>query len=320
MMSEYGRSREWQQIEKLLHRSYDEQRNSRRWGILFKSLTFGYLFLILFLFQSMDVGGGSEVDVEHTALVDLVGTIASDKPANADAIVAGLTRAFEATQAKGVILRINSPGGSPVQSDFIFDALVRLREMNAEKKVYAVISDIGTSGGYYIASGADEIYAADASIVGSIGVIAANFGFVEAMDKLGVERRVIAAGTNKAMLDPFMEENPEDLAHFKTLLTDVHEQFIESVIAERGDKLDMQKKEQLFSGKVWTGRQAVSLGLVDGISSAGELARDVIGAEKVIDYTLKPDPLEAMFRRFSVSIYRAFSGVVDSVVSGIQLR
>lgn len=266
------------------------------------------------------MGEKKDMNVEHTALVDLVGMIAFDKPANADIVVAGLRRAFESKQAKGIVLRINSPGGSPVQSDFIFDELIRLRAEHAHKKIYAVITDMGTSGGYYIAAGADEIYAADASIVGSIGVVAANFGFVEAISKLGVERRVMTAGESKAMLDPFMDQNPEDIAHFNTLLSDVHEQFKESVKIGRKGRLDLEKESLLFSGRVWTGRQALTLGLVDGIASAGELARDMIEAELIVDYTIKPDPLEAMIRRFSVSLQSMLSEIFTSVSSVIQLR
>lgn len=308
-------SKEWQLIEKLLASSITEQRRARRWGIFFKLLTFLYLFFILAIALPGRLDGEHRVTAEHTGLVDVSGIISADDQANADAIVSGLRKAFESQKAKGIVLRINSPGGSPVQSDLVYDEIQRLRTIHSEKKIYAVIGDLGASGAYYIASAADEIYANEASIVGSIGVISAGFGFVGAIEKLGVERRVFSAGDNKAMLDAFSEINEAEASHFETLLTDVHDQFITSVKAGRGERLSEEEQNVLFSGRMWTGRQALELGLVDGLGSAGYVAREVIGAEDIVNYTAKPDPLDMLFNRVGVSV----RSLLDTAMQPVRL-
>jgi protease-4 len=236
---------------------------------------------------------------EHTALIEVKGVISPDSEASADRIVGGLRKAFENEDAKGIILRINSPGGSPVQSGYINDEIKRLQKQNPDKKVYAVISDMCASGGYYVASAADEIYADKASLVGSIGVVMNSFGFVESMEKLGVERRLYTAGDNKGFLDPFSPEKPDEVNHVKSLLSQIHQQFIDVVKQGRGDKLKDDK--QLFSGLIWTGDQAVKLGLVDSLGSSSYVAREIIKAEEIVDYTPKPSYLEQLIDRLGVA-------------------
>ncbi|KZX72197.1 peptidase S49, partial [Oleiphilus sp. HI0009] len=257
-------SKEWKLIEKTVATLGVEQRRTRRWGIFFKLLTFAYLFILLGMMANGLSPSGMQVDSEnYTALIDVRGVIADQEDASADVIVTGLRSAFEAEGAKAVILRINSPGGSPVQSGYVYDEIKRLRGLYPEKKLYAVITDLGASGAYYMAAAADEIYADKASLVGSIGVTAAGFGFVDLIDEYGVERRTYTSGEHKAFLDPFSEEDPEEVAFWKTVLTSTHQQFIDKVKEGRGDRL--VENDKLFSGLIWNGEQALELGLIDGL-------------------------------------------------------
>jgi len=309
-----SQSIEWQRdmINRLAFSSLKEQRAARRWGIFFKLLMFVYLALILYLYTpsvDMDVAEGTK----HTALVDLEGVIASDEDANADNIIEGLRDAFEDENSAGVILRINSPGGSPVQAGYINDEIERLRKEYPDKPLYAVISDVCASGGYYIAAAADHVYADKASIVGSIGVRMDGFGFVDAMQKLGVERRLLTAGENKGFLDPFEPVKAGDVKHVQELLDDIHQQFIQVVREGRGDKL--QDNSDLFSGYVWTGEQAVALGLVDELGSSDYVAREVIGAETVVDYTPAEDWLQKFSKRFGTAMGRGIGQVLGGQFS-----
>jgi protease-4 len=266
----------WQEeiVNRLAFAALNEQRRSRRWNIFFKTLFLAYLFLIFFaLYLPEETGKGITVG-KHTAVVELNGMIADNTEANADDIVAGLRAAFRDENTAGVILRINSPGGSPVQAGYVYDEIVRLREKYPETKLYAVITDMAASGGYYVAAAADEIYADKASVVGSIGVLMNSFGFTEAMDKLGVERRLYTAGEHKGMLDPFSKENPADVAHIKTMLNNIHQQFIDAVKQGRGDRLI--DDPNIFSGLFWTGEESINLGLVDGLGSSSYVAREII--------------------------------------------
>lgn len=271
-------------VTRLATEALTEKRRARRWGILFKSLTLLYLFALLWFamgggewFEEMAAGG------RHTAVVRLDGVIADGLDASAENVIAGLRAAFEDDGTAGVILRINSPGGSPVQAGRIYDAIMRLRTQHPDKPLYAVVEDVCASGGYYVASAAQQIYADQASIVGSIGVIAGGFGFVEAMDKLGIERRLYTAGENKALLDPFSPEQPRQVKYFQGLLEEVHQQFIDAVKRGRGDRL--ADNDELFSGLVWSGMRGVELGLVDGLGGTRYVAEDLIGAERLVDYT-----------------------------------
>lgn len=313
--------KEWKLIEKLLGQAQDEHRKSRRWGIFFKALTFVYLFALL----SMMVAGrssspGLSAVEDHVALVTVNGVIAPDQDASADLIVTGLTRAFEAENSKAVLLKINSPGGSPVQSNQVYNAIKRLRAEYPDKKLYAAITDVGASGAYYIASAADEIYADPASIVGSIGVIMAGFGLEEAADKLGVERRVLTAGKNKAIMDPFSPIRPSDRKHMETMLNEIHQQFIAAVRNGRGDRLKESENPEIFSGLFWTGERAEAMGLVDGLKSPGDVARDVVGLDEMVNYSAGRSPFEEFVRRFGVSIGEGVASQlgVDALVPSIR--
>jgi protease-4 len=294
----------WQEeiVNRLAFAALNEQRRSRRWNIFFKTLFLAYLFLIFFaLYLPEETGKGITVG-KHTAVVELNGMIADNTEANADDIVAGLRAAFRDENTAGVILRINSPGGSPVQAGYVYDEIVRLREKYPETKLYAVITDMAASGGYYVAAAADEIYADKASVVGSIGVLMNSFGFVDAMDKLGVERRLYTAGEHKGMLDPFSKENPADVAHVKTMLNNIHQQFIDAVKQGRGDRL--ADDPNIFSGLFWPGEESINLGLVDGLGSSSYVAREIIKQEKMIDFTPRPDYWQRFADRFGLAMAR----------------
>ncbi|UVJ42703.1 signal peptide peptidase SppA [Pseudomonas sp. LS1212] len=293
----------WQLLEKTLLAGVQEQRRSRRWGIFFKLLTFVYLFGLLMLFTPlMDMDKAAVRGSSHTALIEVRGVIADKEPASADNIVTALRAAFEDSKTKGVVLRINSPGGSPVQSGYVYDEIRRLRAQYPAIKLYAVISDLGASGAYYIASAADQIYADKASLVGSIGVTAAGYGFVGTMEKLGVERRTYTSGEHKAFLDPFQPQKPEETAFWQSVLDTTHRQFIASVKQGRGDRLKDKEHPELFSGLIWSGEQALQLGLVDGLGSAGYVARDVIGEKELVDFTIEESPFDRFSKRLGASV------------------
>ena len=307
-------------LSRLAFAAINEQRRSRRWSIFFKFLIFGYLFLVFWSIQSNHGERTLMESGEHTALVELKGVIADDADANADDIVTALRDAFKNKNTRGVILRINSPGGSPVQAGYINDEIHRLRKKYPKIPLYAVVTDICASGGYYVAVAADKIYADKASIVGSIGVRMSGlttFGFVEAMKKLGIERRMMAAGDDKAMLDPFSPLKPEEVKHVSTLLENIHKQFIHVVKEGRGDRLKGDDKT-LFNGFYWTGEQAVDLGLVDGLANSSYVASEVIGAEKIVDYTHRPSPLERLTNRFGVVMAKAFAGILGVSETGLR--
>jgi len=287
-----------------------EQRRARRWGIFFKLLGFGYLLALLILYRPAGIGDGM-MGNRHTALIEVRGVIADDSEASADNIVTALRAAFEERRAAAVILRINSPGGSPVQAGYVNDEIVRLREEYPEKKVYAVITDICASGGYFIAAAADEIYADKASVVGSIGVLMNGFGFVGSMEKLGVERRLLTAGENKDFMDPFSPLETRDLDHARALLKEIHQQFINTVKRGRGERLS--EDEELYSGLVWTGVQAVELGLVDALGSASFVAREIVKAEDLVDYTPRQPYLDRVAKRLGAVL-------AQSLTSHISLR
>ncbi|MCC6705964.1 MAG: S49 family peptidase [Gammaproteobacteria bacterium] len=277
-----------------------EQRAARRWGIFFKLLAVLYVsgFMLLSLPSDWNLSAMGAGKV--TALVDLQGVIAHGNAASADNIVSGLRAAFENSSTAGVILRINSPGGSPVQAGYINDEIYRLREKYPDTPLYAVVEDMCASGGYYVAAAADKIYADKGSLVGSIGVRMDGFGFVESLDKLGIERRLFTAGENKGFLDPFSALDPVHVEHVRKLLADIHQQFINTVQKKRRDKLS--KDPSIFSGLVWTGTQALELGLVDEFGSAGMVARDVIGAEKIVDFTPRDYSVEGLLKRTGVTM------------------
>lgn len=307
--SEHGPQWERELINRLSFASLAEQRRARRWNIFFKLVLFSYLFLLLFLaLRGPELGDARFQGKAHTAMVEVNGLISDASKANANTIIEGLRDAFENTNTKGIVLRINSPGGSPVQSDYVYREIKRLRVLYPSIPVHAVIVDVGASGAYYIASAADNIYVNPGSIVGSIGVLMNGFGFVGTMEKLGVERRLITAGENKGMLDPFEPLNPKDVTHIKQVLGQIHQQFIDAVKQGRGDRL--ADNPELFSGKFWTGSKGIELGLADEVGDVDYVAREVIGAEQVVDFTPKPD----LFKRFAERIGATMANVLSEQV------
>ena len=287
-------------LEKVALAAIDEQRRARRWGIFFKFLGFVYLTVVLATLVDWDSIHSEGEGGKHTALVELTGVIQAKGDANADDILSALLAAFDNKNSAGVILRINSPGGSPVQAGIITDEIRRLRAKHADKPLYVVVEDICASGGYYVASAADKIFVDKASIVGSIGVLMDGFGFTGSMDKLGVERRLLTAGENKGFLDPFSPQNARHKDHAQGMLNDIHHQFIEVVRKGRGQRL--KETSDMFSGLMWTGAKSIELGLADGFGTVDYVARDVIKAEEVRDYTAKPNLAEKFARRFGAEV------------------
>lgn len=303
MSNESNDDKSWKLLEKTLLASVQEQRRARRWGIFFKALTFIYLFGAIAVFSPvLNLSKGGSRSAAHTAVIEIKGMIADQEAANADNVVGSLRAAFEDTGTKGVVLRINSPGGSPVQSGYIYDEIRRLRGEHADIKVYAVISDLGASGAYYIASAADAIYADKASLVGSIGVTAATFGFVGTMEKLGVDRRVYTSGEHKAFLDPFQPQKAEETEFWQGVLSTTHKQFIAAVKQGRGERLKDAEHPELFSGLIWTGEQALQLGLIDGLGNTSSVARDVIGEKELVDYTVQESPFDRFAKKIGASV------------------
>lgn len=311
------KGREWELLEKVVMASVQEQRRSRRWGIFFKLLTFLYIAWFVWMIFGSSSAEKAAMTGSHTAVVSITGEIADGSDANADAIIEGLRSAFEAPKSKAVVLRINSPGGSPVQSAYVYDEIRRLRSLHKDKKLYAVITDMGASGAYYIASAADQIYVSPGSLVGSIGVIMQGFGVQGLMQKLGVEDRTMTAGEHKAILSPFEAMKPDEKAHVKNLLDTVHQQFITAVKQGRGQRL--KESPEIFSGLFWTGQQAVELGLADGFGSVDSVARTVVGAEDLVDYSEVPDPFSGVLKRLGASMGDAVLAKM-APAQGIQLR
>lgn len=304
-----GSNKEWKLIEKVVTGLQDEQRKSRRWGIFFKLATLVYvLFIALMIGKSADevVRGGGD---SYAAVIEVNGVIAAAQDASADNIISALRDAFEDEKVLGVVLRINSPGGSPVQSGYVYDEIKRLKETR-ELPVYAVISDLGASGAYYIAAAADEIYADKASLVGSIGVVGSGFGFTEAMEKFGIERRLYTSGEHKGFLDPFSPENPEEKKFWQSVLKVTHNQFIDQVRKGRGDRL--KETPEMFSGLIWSGEQALDMGLIDGLSSTSALVRTKFNSEEMVNFTPQKDPWESIMQKLGTSIGAGIATVVTA--------
>lgn len=298
---------EWERslLEKLAFSSLNEQKKARRWGIFFKLFMVGYFVLLMILASGDGYSNQPDPSEPHSALVDLTGVISPESEASADMVIGGLREAFK-SKAKGIILRANSPGGSPVQSSYIYNEIKRLKAKHTDKKIYAVISDVCASGCYYAVAGADKIYANPSSVVGSIGVLMNGFGFVDAMKKVGVERRLMTAGKNKGIMDPFSPRKPGDKKHMQTLLNELHAQFIDVVREGRGKSL--KETPDMFSGLFWTGEQALAMGLVDDMGSAGHVAREVIGEKDIIDYSVK----ERFIDRLAGRIGSQFAGALST--------
>lgn len=290
-----------------------EQRRQARWRWVWRILWIGLLLSSIWAtIESMPAATAPVTP--HTALVEVRGEIAVDAEANADSLNSALKSAFEDQGAKAVVVRLNSPGGSPVQAGLINEEIIRLKKLH-KKKVYAVCEEMCASAAFYIAVAADEVYVDKASIVGSIGVLMDGFGFTDVMSKVGVERRLMTAGQNKGMLDPFSPRNPDQEAYAQAMLDQIHQQFIKVVRDGRGKRL--KESEDTFSGLFWNGEQAVQLGLADKLGSLDKIAREVVKAEEVIDYTVKENLAERLAKRFGAAIG---AGAVQAMRSTITLH
>jgi len=308
----------WQKdmIEKLAMSSLKEQKAARRWGIFFKLLIFLYLFTLLAYAVGWVAKDGKAITTDHTALINIAGVIQAGGEVNADAVATSLKEAYEDEGTKGIILRINSPGGSPVQAGIINREIQRQRKLHPKIPVYAVVEDICASGGYYIAAAADKIYVDQASIIGSIGVLMNGFGFTGTMEKLGVERRLLTAGKNKAMLDPFSPVNPEHTAYTQAMLNEIHEQFKSVVREGRGKRL--KETADTFSGLFWSGEKSIKLGLADAFGTAGYVAREVVKQEKIVDFTYQESFADRFAKQLGAGIAKHIG--FDAATKGITLR
>lgn len=318
-MSENNKPEE-QWVKAVIKETFAEQKKTRRWGILFKGLTFTYLFVALILIVNSTPSNETKTELPHTAMVRVNGVIAADQEANANSIVTGLRAAFENENSKAVMLVINSPGGSPVQAGYVYDEMKRLRGLYPSKKLYAVIAELGASGGYYMAVGADEIYADKASLVGSIGVTASSFGFVDLMEKVGIKRRHFTSGEHKAFLDPFSPAKESEAEFWQQVLDVTHQQFITVVQEGRGERIRDAEKQQLYSGLIWNGEQALKLGLIDGLGSPGFVAREIISAEEIIDYSHQESRLNKMIEKLGISIGSGVARQLSAQGNGLILN
>ena len=318
MPEESGQKQNWERdvLEKTLLAAVAEQRKARRWGIFFKSLIFVYLFVILVImiepFSLTSIGKGKA----HTAVVNVIGTISEGSDSDADRIIKGLRAAAEDGGTKGIILRMNTPGGTPVQAAYVYDEIRRIKQQKPDLPIYAVVSDMCASGGYYIASATDKIFVNRASLIGSIGVIMNGFGFVNAMNKLGIERRLLTAGRHKAILDPFSPVSGEEKAYVQTLLNRVHQQFIEAVRQGRGQRL--HDDPDIFSGLVWTGGESIELGLADAIGNTDSVAREIIGTEKIVDFTQEEGVIDQLAGRLGTSFGQGLLSAVKAAGTSLQ--
>lgn len=304
-----GLNWERETLEKLVFSTLKEQRARRRWSIFFKFLFVGVF--VFSLWQLFDLGSGDgETIGKHTAVIEIDGVIDSSKNSASKSVIPALNKAFSDKHSVGVILRINSPGGSPVQAGMINDEIMRLRQLYPQKPVYVVVHEICASGAYYVAAAADKIYVNKASIVGSIGVLINGFGFTGAMDKLGIERRLMVAGSNKGFLDPFSPQSEKHKTHAQKMLNEVHEQFIEVVRKGRGDRL--KETPDMFSGLFWSGSKAVQMGLADDYGTVESVARDVLNAEDIVDYTEQESLRDRVLKKFGTSVGE---GAVKSAVN-----
>ena len=284
-------------LERVARELMRDRRSERRWRVFFRMAWFA---LVLAVAYALLVQRGPAVAPTgpHTALIEVRGEIGAESEANAEDLVAALRTAFEDRYAQALVLRINSPGGSPVQAGIVNDELRRLKAKHG-KRVYAVVDEMCASGAYYIAVGADEIFVDKASLVGSIGVLMSGFGFTGLMDKMGIERRLLTAGENKGMLDPFSPQNEKHRAHAQAMIDQVHQQFIKVVRDGRGKRL--KETPETFSGLFWNGEEAVRMGLADQFGNLDHVARDIVKAEEVIDYTPKENVAERLAKRFGAS-------------------
>lgn len=298
-------------LEKLLFATVKEQRSARRWSIFFKLLTLGAIFFALWAYFDFTTGSNIEALGKHTALIEIDGNIDVEGSGSANSVIPSLNKAFSDVGSVAVVLRVNSPGGSPVQAGMIVDEILRLRKGYPAKPVYVVVDEICASGGYYIAAAADKIFVNKASVVGSIGVLMDGFGFTGTMEKMGVERRMMTAGDNKGFLDPFSPQSEKHKAHAQAMLNEVHQQFIGVVRAGRGKRL--KETPDMFSGLFWSGARAVEMGLADGFGSVDSVAREIVKVEDIVDYTAHEGLPERVLKKFGASVG---AGAVKSLYRG----
>ena len=315
-MSDFSREPGWERatLEKLAFATLAEQRSARRWKIFFR-LAWLLLIAAVAFAALRQASPSASKSAPHTAVVDIKGEIAADAEASAEFVVAAMRSALEDEGSQALVLLINSPGGSPVQAGIINDEIVRLKAKH-NKPIYAVVEETCASAAYYIAAAADDIYVDKASIVGSIGVLMDGFGFTGTMEKLGVERRLLTAGENKGFLDPFSPQTEKQRAYAQTMLDQIHQQFIGVVKAGRGERL--KTTPDTFSGLFWTGQQAVEMGLADQLGSLDYVAREVVKAEDIIDYTRRDNVAERLVKRFGAAI--GVGAVKSLSLSRLQLR
>jgi protease-4 len=298
-------------LEKLLFATVKEQRTARRWSIFFKLLVLGAIFFSLWAFFDFTTGSDIEALGKHTALIEIDGNIDVEGSGSANSVIPSLNKAFSDVGSVAVVLRINSPGGSPVQAGMIADEILRLRKGYPAKPVYVVVDEICASGGYYIAASADKIFVNKASIVGSIGVLMDGFGFTGTMEKVGVERRLLTAGENKDFMDPFSPQSDKHKAHAQAMLNEIHQQFIGVVRAGRGKRL--KETPDMFSGLFWSGARAVEMGLADGFGSVDSVAREIVKVDDIVDYTAHEGLPERVLKKFGASVG---AGAVKSLYRG----
>ncbi|WP_338765929.1 S49 family peptidase [Massilia sp. METH4] len=302
-------------LEKLVFATIKEQRANRRWSIFYKIVMLLLVFFAIASYFEVDLLGGEGEVGRHTALIEIEGDIETEGSGAASVVIPALNKAFSDDGSVAVVLHINSPGGSPVQAGMIVDEIRRLRQGYPEKPLYVVVDEICASGGYYIASAADKIFVNKASIIGSIGVLMDGFGFTGAMEKLGVERRLLTAGANKGFMDPFSPQSEKQKQHAQEMLNEIHQQFIEVVRAGRGKRL--QETPETFSGSFWTGARAIDMGLADELGSVDSVARDVVKAEDIIDYTQHEGLPERVLKKFGAAVGQG--AVKAAVATGVPV-
>ncbi len=300
-------------LEKIALSAITEQTRARRWGVFFKSLTFLYLAILMGVALYPDVkkemGTGGK---DHTAVIDIVGVIAESEDVNADSVIKSLRSAVKDKNTKGIILHANSPGGSPVQSAYIYQEIRNIKKEHPKLPIYAVVSDICASGCYYIAAASDKIFVSPASLIGSIGVLMDGFGFVDTMKNLGIERRLLTAGTHKALLDPFSPPKADETAYMQGLINQVHQQFITAIKDGRGNRL--KETPDMFSGLVWTGEEGIKLGIADAYGNDRSVAKDLIGADKLVDFTESEQFFDKVMGKMGSSFGHALASMLQMPV------
>lgn len=310
-----ARSGNWERevLEKLVFATLQEQRAHRRWGIFFKIFSLLVVLFALWVYYDYNNGDDSETLGRHTALIDIDGAIESEGSGSAAVVIPALDKAFSDTGSVAVVLHINSPGGSPVQAGMIVDEILRLRKGYPAKPLYVVVDEMCASGGYYIAAAADKIYVNKASVIGSIGVLMDGFGFTGIMEKVGVERRLLTAGENKGFMDPFSPLTDKHKAYAQSMLNEIHQQFIDVVRTGRGKRL--KETPDTFSGLFWSGAKAVEMGLADDFGTVDSVARDVVKAEDIVDYTQHEGLPERVLKKFGAAMG---AGAVKAAVTTVQ--